>query len=42
VVAAVSAPTADALMLRPLAGVDTYDSGLLAGLGEMDASVARY
>lgn len=25
-----------------LSGVDTYDSGLLAGLGEIDASVARY
>jgi hypothetical protein len=42
VVTAISEPTAKSLMLTPLAGVDTYDSGLLAGLGEMDASVARY
>ena len=42
-VKAVSSDLASKLYLNGLgANVDTYDSGLLAGLGEMDASVARY
>ena len=40
---AASPSTADTLGLKGLgASVDTYDSGLLAGLGQFDASVARY
>lgn len=42
-VVAASPATASKLYLNGLgADVDSYDSGLLAGLGEFDASVARY
>jgi hypothetical protein len=42
-VVAASPDTAKSLYLNGLgASVDSYDSGLLAGLGEYDASVARY
>jgi hypothetical protein len=43
VIIAASPDFAATLKLQGLgASVDTYDSGLLAGLGEFDASVARY